>query len=620
MKKGFTLLLAALVSLCSWADDTYKQVTSASELKAGAQVVVVSGTAAMSTTQSSWNRGATTVTIDKTNKTCTPNSLTQIFTLEAGTKAGTWSFSTGSGYICAGSSEDDCLETSTIKTNDASWTISFSGGVATILAQGIATFNQLTFDDEVFVASDGDYNDIKLYIKDSAAPGEMFAIVASLSELAAGDQVIIGYDNSSVAISTAQSSWSRGAAAITLDGATCTISPDVQVFTVEAGTVADTWSFKAENGYICAASSVENTLETVPNKTANASWSITFNKKGYAKLMASGSAAFNVLTYDSDEDAFVAADEEYVKLNIFKKADQKAPEVLTQPNDGTYTLGDSPRNLTVKITAVPDPTFQWYKNTVKSTEGATAIPGATTDKYKPDVTVAGTTYYYCVATNPLGSATTAIATVTVIPATVTVKTDGTYGWATYAAGYNLKLDRQEGVDVFYAQKLGGESTSVVVSDAITKLEGKALAKGTGILIRTTVPGTSVTFNISPKTEADFIMDKEEMGNMLVGVLEPTTYDATLHQNCYIFTGKGGEVGFYPWQSGTIGANKCYLKLEEASEVVARFSIAVDDSSLTTEIRNPQFDNTPVQAYDLSGRAVSGDYKGLVIAGGKKYVK
>ena len=69
MKKGFTLLLAALVSLCSWADDTYKQVTSASELKAGAQVVVVSGTAAMSTTQSSWNRGATTVTIDKKNKT-----------------------------------------------------------------------------------------------------------------------------------------------------------------------------------------------------------------------------------------------------------------------------------------------------------------------------------------------------------------------------------------------------------------------------------------------------------------------------------------------------------------------------------------------------------------------
>ncbi len=43
--------------------------------------------------------------------------------------------------------------------------------------------------------------------------------------------------------------------------------------------------------------------------------------------------------------------------------------------------------------------YQWYSNTAASTEGGTAIEGATAASYTPDCKLSGDTYYYCVATN-----------------------------------------------------------------------------------------------------------------------------------------------------------------------------------------------------------------------------
>lgn len=43
-------------------------------------------------------------------------------------------------------------------------------------------------------------------------------------------------------------------------------------------------------------------------------------------------------------------------------------------------------------------TYAWYSNTKRSTDGATSLSVATA-AYSPDVSAAGTTYYYCVVTN-----------------------------------------------------------------------------------------------------------------------------------------------------------------------------------------------------------------------------
>lgn len=79
-----------------------------------------------------------------------------------------------------------------------------------------------------------------------------------------------------------------------------------------------------------------------------------------------------------------------------------------------YTVGQGGTlDLTVEASGTPAPTYQWYSNTTNSPAEATPIDGATTASYSVPTTAQGTTYYYCVATNSQGSATSTIAEVTV---------------------------------------------------------------------------------------------------------------------------------------------------------------------------------------------------------------
>lgn len=96
------------------------------------------------------------------------------------------------------------------------------------------------------------------------------------------------------------------------------------------------------------------------------------------------------------------------------KTNNVAP-TFTKNLKTSYTVGQNGKlTLSVKASGTPAPTYQWYKNTTtNSTEGATSIEGATTASYSVPTTTQGTTYYYCVATNGQGSATSDIAGVTV---------------------------------------------------------------------------------------------------------------------------------------------------------------------------------------------------------------
>ena len=68
-------------------------------------------------------------------------------------------------------------------------------------------------------------------------------------------------------------------------------------------------------------------------------------------------------------------------------------------------------------------TYQWYSNTEKSTVGATAIPGATSESYTPVTDTLGTTYYYALASCGGLFATSNIAKITVEAATLLPVTD-----------------------------------------------------------------------------------------------------------------------------------------------------------------------------------------------------
>jgi gliding motility-associated-like protein len=76
-----------------------------------------------------------------------------------------------------------------------------------------------------------------------------------------------------------------------------------------------------------------------------------------------------------------------------------APFIDSQPQSQDLCLGDAVNALSVSyVNGVGTPSYQWYSNTVDDTTSGTAIAGATTDTYTPDVSAVSTTYYYCVLT------------------------------------------------------------------------------------------------------------------------------------------------------------------------------------------------------------------------------
>ena len=129
------------------SNEVYIRVTDASTLKIGDKIIIAAATAdfAISTTQNNNNRDQAAVT--KTNNTIVnPATNVQLFTLEAGTKVGTYAFNTGSGYIYAASSSNHQLKTQQKNNDNGSWTISCTAeGVATITANGDNTRKSLKY-------------------------------------------------------------------------------------------------------------------------------------------------------------------------------------------------------------------------------------------------------------------------------------------------------------------------------------------------------------------------------------------------------------------------------------------------------------------------------------------
>lgn len=133
------------------SDEIYTLVTDVTTLKIGDKVIIAAANAnvAISTTQNTNNRAQADVT--KTNNTIVnPGANVQLFTLEAGTAAGTYAFNTfntgntSSGYIYAASSSANQLKTQQANDNNGSWTISCTAeGVATIKAAGTNKRNNL---------------------------------------------------------------------------------------------------------------------------------------------------------------------------------------------------------------------------------------------------------------------------------------------------------------------------------------------------------------------------------------------------------------------------------------------------------------------------------------------
>ena len=144
VSKENTLVAGKIYPLGELEVPGWKLVTDASTLVVGDQIVIAAATSnkALGTTQNNNNRAGVDAT--KTNNTIAVGADVQKIILEAGTIENTFAFKVGTQYLYAASSSANQLKSGT-KNDNASWSISISNNVATVVAQGTYTRNTIYF-------------------------------------------------------------------------------------------------------------------------------------------------------------------------------------------------------------------------------------------------------------------------------------------------------------------------------------------------------------------------------------------------------------------------------------------------------------------------------------------
>lgn len=127
-----------------------------------------------------------------------------------------------------------------------------------------------------------------------------------------------------------------------------------------------------------------------------------------------------------------------IKKVTFETETETAP-TITVSSPATYVKKDATHTLTANVVSSEPPIFQWYSNTVNSTEGAVAIPSATDATYSPSTNTLGTTYYYAIATNAIGSTISNIVPVVVSDYQTEFSADATTSTSIAVGSKNVDL-------------------------------------------------------------------------------------------------------------------------------------------------------------------------------------
>ena len=156
--------------------------------------------------------------------------------------------------------------------------------------------------------------------EEPAMPRTGWVLVKDASTLVAGDKVVIAAKESNVALSTTQNNNNRGQADVVKNGETITFGNDVQVLTLEAGSVDNTWAFNTGTGYLYAASTSSNHLKTKTTKDENGSWDITIANDGVATVVAQGTNTRNLMQYNAASSLFscYAEDKPQQSISLYR--------------------------------------------------------------------------------------------------------------------------------------------------------------------------------------------------------------------------------------------------------------------------------------------------------------
>ena len=143
-------------------------------------------------------------------------------------------------------------------------------------------------------------------------------LCTSTDELAVGDKIVITSQSGATALGATQNASNRASVAVEVSEGALTISEDVQIITLEAGIVENTFAFNVGTGYLYAPSSSSNHLKTHASIDENSSWLITFDEWNVASIVAQGGSEKNTLLYNPTNKIFSCYASAQEPLMIYK--------------------------------------------------------------------------------------------------------------------------------------------------------------------------------------------------------------------------------------------------------------------------------------------------------------
>lgn len=314
----FTLLLAIVCGGAMFGQ-TFKKVTSETELKAGDIIAIVNeaNNVALSTNQKTNNRGQTSISISNGSFESTKN--VQEITLEG--KTGAWYFNVGNGYLyAAGSSKSNYLKTEPTKDSggNSKASITFAKGQVTIKFLGKNTNNLMAYNKNsslfAVYSTNNDQLPIQIY-KKQVASGTKTTISFPKSSYtlnyAEGENETYTISDNKAVLTPAEAGNVTYSVSSTVEGLAVEVEGEVMVDTKKVGTATVTASFAGNDTY--AASSASYTITVQDNRTTP---TLTFDKESYTFDLGATIAQFtNPLTAPEGVTVVYSSNSEIATVN-----------------------------------------------------------------------------------------------------------------------------------------------------------------------------------------------------------------------------------------------------------------------------------------------------------------
>ena len=175
-----------------------------------------------------------------------------------------------------------------------------------------------------------------------------------IDSVAVGDQIVLGNIGGTFAMG-AQDGKKRTAVPATAANGVLTLTADVVVLTVEAGTSEGTVALKAPDGYLYYdAESGGNSMHTKAEKDAAASWIITFTEGVASVMNAADNNRFLQFNFNANQERFVCYKGTQENVVIYKLGAGAQPPV-ENPTEPPVEEPTEPAGPSVTVTPVTAP-------------------------------------------------------------------------------------------------------------------------------------------------------------------------------------------------------------------------------------------------------------------------